>query len=136
MKTKEFNKNFEIDRKRNGIVANEKSKLPSRKKKREIWTIANGDPYIHGTEYYFFDEQIRKVRSSRGLSFDEGNLMSFGFRVIEVEKLHTHKDKAIGDAQKFFLARMKNLRKEVEVLEKEKSPENRSLKNILMARDI
>jgi len=129
MKSTEFNKSYEIDRKtRAGIRAVPKqstAELP------QIMT-ADGVIYDPDQTYFFFDAQTAEVRQSLGLRRDGEHLCTFGLRVVQVSKLRSNRDDALADGQAFFSSEINRLHKQIQNFELEKSGKNRSLKTFLM----
>ncbi len=133
MNTKTFNQNYELDQKAKGVRANPKTAaaLP----KAEVKT-ADGENYNPEKQYFFFDEDTRKIRRSNGLRQHETyHLGSFGLRVVEIVKLRNNKDAALSDGQAFFRNRISELNKLISEFELEKSADKRSLKSYLSAKD-
>ncbi len=117
MNTKTFNENFDIDRKAKGVKAMPKNApaLP------EIKT-ANGEIYDANQTYHFFDEASREVRSSTGFRRTDEHLCAFGLKIVAVSALHTTRDAALADGQKFFNAEIEHLRERIRQYEIEKQP--------------
>ena len=130
MKSAEFNKNYEIDRRSKGVKATAKhaaAEVP------EILT-ADGTVYDADQTYHFFDEPTQQIRQSLGLRRSGEHLCTFGLRVVAVSKLRARKDDALADGQKFFNAEIEHLRTRIRKYEAEKQPANRSLKAVLTSR--
>ncbi|HLM60435.1 MAG TPA: hypothetical protein VK308_06515 [Pyrinomonadaceae bacterium] len=125
MKTKEFNENYEIDRKAKGIKALPKSASA------EAVTIrtADGENYDSNETYYFFDSQIAQVRTSAGLRRAGEHLCNFGLNVIAVSKLRANRDAALTDGQNFFKSEVERLQNRIQKFEMEKTGEKRKLKD-------
>lgn len=134
MKTAEFNKDYSIDTTtKRGVRAHPKSlaALPT----PQVET-ADGEVFSPENVYFFFDESTRQVRQSRGLRQVEClYLGSFGLRIIEIAKLRNNRDDALADGQEFLRNRINELNSQIGQFELEKSPESRSLKDYLMAKD-
>ncbi len=139
MKAQKFNENYSIDRTAKGIRAVEKT-AGLKRRKPEIFLTRNGQVYNPKREYFFYDSQPldiskREVRSSRGLKADNGFLASFGLRVVAIDKLRAKRDSALLDAQRSIRRDIKSLQDLITKLELQKTPENRNLKDFLIAKD-
>ena len=132
MKTAEFNRNYEIDRKAKGIKA-----MPKHAHGNEPGEVitADGANYDQGETYYFFDAQTGEVRQSIGLRRDGTHLCTFGLKVVAISKLRASRDDALADGQSFFKSEMTRLQKRIADYELEKTGEKRSLKAFLMAKE-
>jgi hypothetical protein len=132
MKTQEFNENYELEN-GSGLKARKRN-LP---KQPPVYATANGEPFDQNRTYYFFDEQSKAIRTNQGLRpNDEGFLTAMAWKVIEIKKLHTDKDNAVRDGQEFYKQAITDAREKIQKLETQKSPANRSLKQILISRDL
>ncbi len=127
MKTTEFNKNYELDRKAKGVRANPKHAATE---PPEIMT-ADAAAYDPTETYYFFDVQTAEIRGSLGLRRDGEYLWTFGLKVVAIEKLRLCRDDALAEGQTFFKSEIERLRKRIADFELEKKSENRSLKSFL-----
>lgn len=127
MKVKEFNQDYEIDRKARGVKANAKTApapiMPE---------TADKQPFDLTTTYFFFDVSTQAVRQSTGLKFEGLHLWAFGLRVIEVSRLRANRDDALADAQKHCNEQIESLREKVRKFEAKK--QNRGLKAVLTSR--
>ncbi len=128
MNTKTFNENFEIDRKAKGIKA-----MPRNAHVEPEIKTADGTNYDPAIIYHFFDEASREVRASTGFRRTDDFLCAFGLKIVAVADLHTNRDAALADGQKFFNVEIEHLRERIRNYEAEKQPENRSLKAVLMS---
>ncbi len=124
MKTNEFNENYEIDRKANGVKAMPKN---GHAEAAAIRT-ADGEVYDPGETYYFFDSQRQQIRQSTSLRLAGEHLCSLGLKVVAVANLRANKDDAISAGQSFFKSEIERLQKRIEKLELEKTGERRKLK--------
>lgn len=131
MNTKTFNENFELDRKAKGVRATAKSAVVV---EPDIST-ADGAIYDAAQTYFFFDESTKQVRPSTGLRRDKNHLSTFGLRVVEIGKLRLKRDDALSDAQTFFKSEIERLQTRIKNYELEKTPNARSLKAFLMAKE-
>ena len=129
MNTKTFNENFTVDRKSRGVKA-----LPKDAPTLPETVAADGTIYDAGEVYHFFDEASRQIRDSTGFRRIGEHLCAFGLKIAAVGALHTNRDDALSDAQKFFNAEIEQLRERIRHCEAEKRPANRSLKAVLMAK--
>ena len=131
MKTDEFNRGYEIDRKSKGVKAMPKHAAGA----PVIYQTADGTDYDPAASYYFFDSQTQEVRQSLGLRRDGEHLCTFGLKVIPVAKLRANRDDALADGQEFFQSEIRRLQKRIADYELEKSGDKRSLKAFLMAKE-
>jgi len=131
MKTTEFKQNYNLDRSARSPRATRKHGEPA---SYPIAVTADGKPFNHAAIYHFFDGDA--VRTSEHLRRIDGeNLGSMGLKIVEISKLRSNRDAAFGDAQKHYLKQIAECRQQIEKLEAEKTPKNRTIKYILMARD-
>ena len=130
MKTDEFNRGYEIDRKSRGVKAIPKNAAGE----SVIFQTADGVNYDAGETYYFFDAQTQEVRQSLGLRRDGEHLCTFGLKVVAVSSLRSTRDDALDDGQSFFQSEMNRLQKRIADYELEKSGDKGSLKSFPMAK--
>lgn len=133
MKTAEFNKSFEIDRKAKGIKALPKGAAPGFP---EAMT-ADGKSYSQAENYFFFDESAKEIRqiARTGLrQIDAAWLGSMGYKIVKIANLRADRNDALADGQDYFLKQIEDLREAVRRFEAEKTPEARSLKAVLMSK--
>lgn len=117
MKTEEFNKNYEIDRKSKGVKAKPKGAggYP------ETMT-ADGEPFNPESKYFFFDESMRNVRETLGLRrIDTEWIGGFGLRIVRIEKLRAEKSDALSDGQEYFKNEIQDLQEKIFDFEREKN---------------
>ena len=131
MKTTEFNRDYEIDRKSKGVKAMPKHAAGE----PVIFQTADGTDYDPMAAYYFFDVQTQETRQSLGLRRAGEHLCTFGLKVIPVSRLRAARSDALADGQEFFQSEIKRLQKRIADYELEKSGGKRSLKAFLMAKD-
>lgn len=131
MNTKTFHENFEVDRQSKGVRATAKNAPVV---EPEIQT-ADGAIYDAAQTYFFFDESTAEVRPSTGLRRAGVHLSTFGLKVVEIAKLRAHRDNSLADGQAFFKLQIERLQIRIKEFELEKTPDARSLKAFLMARD-
>lgn len=120
MKTKEFNKNYEIDRTAKGVKAKPKgaSGYP------ETMT-ADGEPFNPENKYHFFDESTKATRETIGLRrVDTDWLGSFSLRIIWIENLRANLNGALDDGQEYFRKEIQNLQEKIFDFEQEKTQVN------------
>ena len=119
MKSKEFNKTFQIDRNGAGVKAVEKG-TRSRKKKPEIYLTKSGQPYNPDREYFFYDEQFKDVKSSKPYKQIDESIGTFGLRVAPIAELRLKRDSALHDAQRGIRKDIESLQELIRKLELQK----------------
>lgn len=131
MKTKEFNENYEIDRKAKGIKAVPKNIAADSAAIR----TADGENYDPNETYYFFDSQTAQIRTSVGLRRAGEHLCTFGLKVVAVSKLRANQDGALTDGQLFFKLEVERLQKWIQKFESEKTDKKRQLKDFSLTNE-
>lgn len=120
MDTKTFNQTHELDRQtRRGVRANPKTAdaLP-----KDSARTGDGEIFDSSKTYYFFDGETRQIRQSTGLrQIETLYLGSFGLRVVEISKLRTNRNDAIGDDQQFLRNRIAEHETRIAEFESEKT---------------
>jgi hypothetical protein len=129
MKNTEFCQNFDLDRSARSPRAMAKHAPVG----YPITLTADGAPFSHTAEYFFYDGQA--VRSTNGLRrIDAEHLGSTDLKVVRIDQLRFDRDKAIEDAEIACVRQIEQLRDRIREFEAQKRPENRTSKFVLMAR--
>lgn len=60
---------------------------------------ADGHKFESDKKYWFYDSQMKQIRSTIGLRPEGLHLYSFGFKVVRVDRLRELKENAVSDAK-------------------------------------
>ncbi|MET0753090.1 MAG: hypothetical protein ABWZ66_06940 [Pyrinomonadaceae bacterium] len=117
MKSEEFNKNYEIDRKSKGVKA-----VPKGTGGYLERMTADGEPFNPENKYHFFDESTKAVRSTIGLRRVCNDWIGdFGLRIVEVKYLRANLSDALSYGQEYFRKEIQILQEKIFDFEQEKT---------------
>lgn len=117
MNTKDFNENYEIDRKSKGVKA-----MPKASGSYPETFTADGEPFNPENKYHFFDTSTQTVRSTIGLRRVCNDWIGgFGLRIVEIKYLRVNQTDALSDGQECSRKEIQILQEKIFDFEQEKT---------------
>lgn len=85
--------------------------------RKKIIRTADNKPFESTQRYWFYDVQMKQVRTTVSLRSDGEYLCSFGLRVVPIWKLREHKGDAAADGRKVLNEEILEIKATMDILE-------------------